>query len=296
MPNWKKVIVSGSDAVLNEITASGGILTSQDIMPDADNTLSLGSSTQRFQLNGGTPVTVTGSGTANTITRFNGATEVENSTITNTDLVTTIVHDNDGNDIFIVSGSNGELIKVTDTISDTLFQVNDGSGIAKLEVSSSGLTTTNDVSIDGWGSVSASLSTIQTSIDSVMTPIQLVVDTKLQSSGYVAWFAVSDIQSNPDRAFTTWIAPSDGYLDEVIVSPEQANTTTANLRISLVVDGTTQGSTVSVAMGAAGTNKTFTFGSTNYSFTAGERLSLSFDKLTNTADLYNVMVKFRLDN
>ena len=73
MPNWKKVIVSGSDAVLNEITASGGILTSQDIMPDSDNTLSLGSSTQRFQLNGGTPVTVDGSGTSNTITRFQSA-------------------------------------------------------------------------------------------------------------------------------------------------------------------------------------------------------------------------------
>ena len=129
MPNWKKVIVSGSDANLNEITSSGGILTSQNIMPDVDNTLSLGSSTQRFQLNGGTPVTVTGSGTQNTITRFNGATEVENSTITNTDLLTTIVHDNDGNDIFIVSGSNGELIKVTDTIGETLFQVNDGSGL-----------------------------------------------------------------------------------------------------------------------------------------------------------------------
>ena len=27
MPNWKKVITSGSDALLNEITASGGIDT-----------------------------------------------------------------------------------------------------------------------------------------------------------------------------------------------------------------------------------------------------------------------------
>ena len=138
MPNWKKVITSGSDAILNEVTASGGILTSQNIMPDADNTLSLGSSTQRFQLNGGTPVTVDGSGTSNTITRFQSATTVENSTITNSDTITTIVHDNDGNDIFIVSGSNGELIKVTDTIGETLFQVNDGSGISHFEVSSSG--------------------------------------------------------------------------------------------------------------------------------------------------------------
>jgi len=138
MPNWKKVITSGSDAILNEITSSGGILTSQDIMPDVDNTLSLGSSTQRFQLNGGTPVTVDGNGSSNTITRFQSATTVENSTISNTDSLTTITHDNDGNDIFIISGSNGELLKVTDTIGESLFQVNDGSGITHFEISSSG--------------------------------------------------------------------------------------------------------------------------------------------------------------
>jgi len=163
MPNWKKVIVSGSDAILNQVTASGGILTSQDIMPDADNTLSLGSSTQRFQLNGGTPVTVDGSGTANTLTRFQSATTVEDSSIFSSDTLTRISHDNDGNDIFIISGSNGELLKVTDTIGDTLFQVNDGSGITQFEVSSSGLTTTGDVEIDDWGSVSASLASLDAS-------------------------------------------------------------------------------------------------------------------------------------
>ena len=180
MPNWKKVITSGSDAILNEITSSGGILTSQDIMPDVDNTLSLGSSTQRFQLNGGTPVTVGGSGTTNTMTRFSAATEVENSTITNTNSLTTITHDNDGNAIFVISGSNGELIKVTDTISDTLFQVNDGSGITMFEVSSSGESIVNgdldadDVTIDGWGSVSASLASVNS--DSSNLTLQDVTD------------------------------------------------------------------------------------------------------------------------
>lgn len=145
-------------------------------------------------------------------------------------------------------------------------------------------------------SIASDISSLQTSIDSTITPIQIVVDTKAQSNGYVSWFAVSDIQSNADRGYTTWIAPVNGYLESVIVSPEQGNTTTDNIDLGLYVDGAQQGSSVSVAMGAAGTNKTFTFGSTNYSFTAGERLSLSFDKNTNTADLYNVMVKFRLDN
>ena len=31
MPNWKKVIVSGSDAILNQVTASSGILLPDDV-------------------------------------------------------------------------------------------------------------------------------------------------------------------------------------------------------------------------------------------------------------------------
>jgi len=136
------------------ITAQGSItgssfLSEGDILPDQDNVHSLGSSTRRFQLNGGTPVTVTGSGTANTLTRFQSATTVEDSSIFSSDTLTRISHDNDGNDIFIVSGSNGELIKVTDSVTDTLFQVNDGSGITQFEVSSSGAATiSGDIIID----------------------------------------------------------------------------------------------------------------------------------------------------
>ena len=188
--------------------------------------------------------------------------------------------------------------------------ITSGSDAILNEITASGGIDTSDITIDDWGSVSASLSAIesdiagnvsdisslQTSIDSTITPIQLVTDTKLQSSGYLTWFGISDIQSNPDRAYTTWIAPTDGYLDEVIISPESGNPTADDIDLALYVDGTQQSSTVSVLMAAAGTNKTFTFGSSNYSFTAGERLSLSFDKNTNTSDIYNVMVKFRLDN
>ena len=133
-------------------------------------------------------------------------------------------------------------------------------------------------------------------LDSITTPIQLVVDTKALSSGYVSWFGVSDIQQNSNRGYTTWIAPEAGYIERVVISPEQTNTTTANIDLGLYVNGSQQSTDVSVAMGTAGTNKTFTFGSSNYSFSQGERLSLSFDKNTNTADLYNVMVIFRLNS
>jgi len=132
MPNWKKVVTSGSNAELSALTMSG------NIVPDTDNTLSIGASDNRFLLNGGTPVTVTGSGTANTVTRFQSATTVEDSKITSTDTLTSIQHTNNGNQIFVVSGSNGELLSVTDEVGDELLRVNDTSGIGVFIVSSSG--------------------------------------------------------------------------------------------------------------------------------------------------------------
>jgi hypothetical protein len=130
------------DESADTISLGGEIST--NIIPSTDNTLSLGSSTRRFQLNGGTPVTVTGSGAPNTLTRFSGSTEVENSTITNTDTLTEIVHSNDGQIIFTVSGSNGELFTVTDSNSGNLLEVNDTSGIDVFTVSAIG-----DVSASG---------------------------------------------------------------------------------------------------------------------------------------------------
>ena len=65
---------TGSINLNGSITTSSGVQVKGNIMFEMlDNTLSLGSSTLRFQLNGGTPVTVDGSGTKNTITRFQSA-------------------------------------------------------------------------------------------------------------------------------------------------------------------------------------------------------------------------------
>ena len=132
MPNWKKVVTSGSNAELNALTMSGNII------PDTDNTLSIGASDNRFLLNGGTPVTVTGSGTANTITRFQGATTVEDSKITSTDTQTIIEHDNSGSSIFIVSGANGQMLSISDEVGEKLLTVNNSSGLEVFSVSASG--------------------------------------------------------------------------------------------------------------------------------------------------------------
>ena len=137
-------VSTGSVNFTGAVTASEGILVHDDIMPNADNTLSLGSSTVRFQLNGGTPVTVDGNGTANTLTRFQSATTVEDSNILSSDTATTITHSNNGNTIFTISGSNGELLTVTDSNTGNLLEVNDTSGIDVFVVSADG-----DVSASG---------------------------------------------------------------------------------------------------------------------------------------------------
>jgi hypothetical protein len=125
-------------------------------------------------------------------------------------------------------------------------------------------------------------------------PIQLTIDTKNSPFGYVAFSGLADLQSLPNRAFTTFIAPCSGYIQDIIVSPEQTNTVTDDCNISLYNGGTQQSTTNTETLQSAGTNVTFNFGALNYSFSSGDRLSLEFDKLTNTADLYNIMIVLRL--
>ena len=148
MPNWKKVITSGSDAKLNSALIDGGgdILHvsgnaeySGSVLPSDDNVFDLGTTSKRWRINGGTPVVVTGSGVLNYTARWSGSTELMTSSIYNDDRETIITHSGSGNNtIFTISGSNGELLKVTDTASLDLFRVNDISGLRQFSVSSSG--------------------------------------------------------------------------------------------------------------------------------------------------------------
>ena len=165
-------VTTGSINLNGSFTASNGILVSNDIMPDTDNTLSLGSSTIRFQLNGGTPVTVSGTGTANTITRFQSATTVEDSNIVSSDTATTFTHSNNGNTIFTVSGSNGELLTITDSNTGNLLEVNDASGIDVFTVSATG-----DVSASGAITASGITGLTSLSVGGTITTNNLTISS-----------------------------------------------------------------------------------------------------------------------
>jgi hypothetical protein len=238
MPNWKKVIVSGSDASLNSLSV------------------------------GDTSVT--------------GSLNVYKS----------------GSTVFSVEGSQGTLFSITDSLSGSLFSVGDISGVPILEVFSDDtvkLGTFGNEAIVVNGDTAVISGSFTGTFSGVPAPVQLVTDCKGISQGYLSWYGVSDLQGTVNQGYAVWIAPTAGYLEDVNVSPEQPNPTTANGQLTFYKNGTLVGSTITQAMGAAGTNKRFTFGST-YSFAAGDRISLNWNKNTNSSDLYSMMVHFKLDS
>lgn len=184
----------------------------------------------------------------------------------------------------ITSGSSAELnsLKLTGTVNagtDTdKFLVLDAAGNIDYRTGAQVLT---DIGGQGAGYIIA--------------PNQTYVDCKGITEGAIPFGNVTDLQ-DIDRSFGVYIASANGYLESVIISPENGNTTTDDINLDYYVNGSQVGSTVTVAMGSAGTNKTFTFGSSNYSFSADDRISIFMNKNTNTADLYAIQVVFRLEN
>jgi hypothetical protein len=89
MPNWKKVIVSGSDAALNSLLVTNNVTASRAYLSASNGTVN------------GPTLTVYGSGSAQPV--------------------------------LTVQGSQGELFSITDSLSGSLFSINDISGLPVLE-------------------------------------------------------------------------------------------------------------------------------------------------------------------
>ena len=153
-------VTTGSITIFGNISGSwnGHVIDKQYLDDEILNT-SLNTFTQ-------SAITITGNGTSGSVAVFNDTHEVTNAAITSVDGGTIITHDNDTNIILTVSGSNGELLTVTDSNTGNLLEVNDASGIdvfvvsAEGNVSSSGaitasgfvlddLTVANDLTLSG---------------------------------------------------------------------------------------------------------------------------------------------------
>jgi hypothetical protein len=115
MPNWKKVITSGSDANLNNLFVTNDITSS---VVSASTYYGDGSNLTGISAGGGI-FAATGSfqSTTNDL-QITGSVQVYKS----------------GSTVFNIEGSQGNLFAVTDELSGSLFSVNDISGIPIFEV------------------------------------------------------------------------------------------------------------------------------------------------------------------
>ena len=138
MPNWKKVIVSGSNAVLNQITASGAIVST-----DANSNLS-GSFSGSFQ-GDGTNLNLASNTTIPTQNPFpltaSSAAIISRSFASGDTDSTALRLLGSGSvsqsGIFEVEGSAGPLFSVADGLDGVLMEVNNISGLPLFQVSSS---------------------------------------------------------------------------------------------------------------------------------------------------------------
>ena len=189
MANWKKLITSGSNAVLNDITASGEILIPQYVehLDDTDTKLGFSAANTVVLVTGGsTRLKATNSGVE--ITGTLDATKEKQ-----------IIH------------TNGEVVK-----------------------------------------------------EGILT-------------AYVPFANINIMDTDVQTGYWQYVAPVDGYVEKVIVSPHQAATSgTVGLQwknqsgnISTEVDGTISAT--------AGVPTTYTFGS-SYGFSGDDRLNLLVDR------------------
>ncbi len=189
MPNWKKLITSGSNAVLNDITASGEILIPQYVEHLGDTDTKLG-----FSANN-TVVLVTG-----------GSTRLK---------------------------ANNSGVEITGT-----------------------LDATKEKQI-------------------IVTNGEVLKSSEL--TAYVPFGNINQMDSEVQTGYWQYVAPVDGYVEKVIVSPHQAATAgTVGLQwknqsgnISTEVNG--------AISATAGLPTTYNFG-TSYSFSADDRLNLLVDR------------------
>ena len=207
MPNWKKLITSGSNAVLNDITASGEILIPQYVEHLGDTDTKLGFSA------GNTVVLVTGGSTR---------LKANNSGVEITGLL-------DATKEKQIIHTNGEVLKA-------------------------GIT-----------------------------------------SAFVPFANINLMDADVQTGYFQYVAPVDGYVEKVIVSPHQA-ATSGTVGLTWKSQSGNLGSEVNGTISAtAGVPTTYTFGS-SYSFSGDDRLSLLVDRGASARSMgFGFTIILRLD-
>ena len=151
MPNWKKVILSGSNAVLAEITASGNLSGS------GTATASYGLFTGSFGGDGTNLDLSSNTSISTSPFPFAGDGVISGSLlISSSNSTASLTLEGSGSTVFSVQGSQGQLFSLTDDLLHDNLVVNDISGDTLFKVSGSGLVTIPVGDLSGSGAATAS--------------------------------------------------------------------------------------------------------------------------------------------
>ena len=255
MPNWKKLITSGSNAVLNKVTASSDVLfeggfqlegqfnAGANIVPQIDNIGSVGTSALTFNDGRFTSFTVD-----NTLTSKASLSAVDITASGLIEIPTYIEHSGDTNTKVGFSG-NDRVVLVT-------------GGSTRLRASNTG--------VEVFGNLDA-----EKEKQIIVTNGEVL--KKEIITAYAPFGNINQMDAEIQTGYWQYVAPVGGYIESVIVSPHQSATSgTVGLQwknqsgnISTEVDGTISAT--------AGVSTTYSFGS-SYSFDGGDRLNLLVDR------------------
>ena len=273
MPNWKKLITSGSNAVLNKVTASSDVLfeggfqlegqfnAGANIVPQIDNIGSVGTSALTFNDGRFTSFTVD-----NTLTSKASLSAVDITASGLIEIPTYIEHSGDTNTKVGFSGID-RVVLVT-------------GGSTRLRASNTG--------VEVFGTLDASKEK-----QIIITNGEVLKAG--ETTGYVPFANINQIDGDVQTGYWQYVVPSDGYVEKVIVSPHQS-ATSGNVGLTWKNQSGNLGSEVTGTISAtAGVSTTYTFGST-YEFDSGDRLNLFVDRTASARSRgFGFTIILRLD-
>lgn len=280
MPNWKKVIVSGSDASLNSLSVGNTSVTG------SLNVYKSGSTVFSVQGSQGTLFEITDSlsGSLFSVSDISGIPILE---VFSND---TVKIGTFGNEAIIVNGTTA-IISGSLTGSLNLDSVkNAGTDTDKFLV----LDTNGNVDFRTGAEILSDISAASSSIKNYVN-FNNVVDFKTLTQGYAPMSGITDVQEGDTSPFANWLAPSDGYIERIELMVGETNTVSSSFSIRGYKNGSTLGVAQSASQGAARTVTEYVYGPT-FSFSKRDRLAFFMDKTTNTSDLYTFNIYFQVGN
>lgn len=282
MPNWKKVIVSGSNAHLSGLSVDGNasITGSLTVYKSGSTVFSVqGSQGTLFE------ITDSLSGSLFSVSDISGIPILE---VFSDD---TVKIGTFGNEAIIV---NGDTAQISGSLTGSLnldSAVNAGTDTDKFLV----LDSDGNVDFRTGNEVRSDIG----SLDSSRTPQIVVTAAEVLDEAltgvYIPFSGINIFPDSNTTAYSRFHTPYDGYIKEIIVHPHEA-ATSGTCTITPAIGGTGTTPVQQTISATAGTPTTFTFGSSGYSFSDGDDIVLEFDReAPNRSKGFSFTIVFIMD-